>query len=170
MRTFKNNSNETGQPEKDPSFDRSMMEKHRIDLGLGVPENYFSESRNNILSLTSEKKGNDRLIRLRKAVIWTVAAGIALILTLTVFNPETAEKAAGIGTKISDTLEQIRTNPSGIERQFTEYDRVLIASLFLDETEIDGYAADHFLQEIIIDEYIDIYFMEHGTDDELIFD
>jgi len=42
--------------------------------------------------------------------------------------------------------------------------------LFFDEIEIDGYAADHFLQEIIVDEYIDIYFMEHGSDDELIFD
>jgi len=50
-----------------------------------------------------------------------------------------------------------------------EPDRILIASLFLDETEIDQYADDQFIEEIIIDEYIDNYFFEDGLENGIIF-
>ena len=170
MRTFKRNIKGAGQLEKEPSFDRSMKQKHKEDLGLGLPENYFSASKERILSLTTEKKKEGKVVKLRKAVIWAVAAGIAVILTLTVFNENAVEKVDGISTKISDTLEQIKLNPRGADHPYTAYDYALIASLFLNEDQIDRYAEDHFLQEIIVDEYIDIYFMDHDSDDEFIFD
>ncbi len=57
----------------------------------------------------------------------------------------------------------------GNDHFFMEQDDILIASLFMDETEIDQYADDQFIEEIIIDEYIDNYFFEDGLENGIIF-
>ena len=152
----------------DGSFDRNIGEKHGKDLGLGVPENYFSKSKSEILALTTESK-KTKIIQLRKTILWIAAAGIALIFTLSVFNPKSNISVDQISTKISDTLQHIQNNHLANDHFFMEPDRILIASLFLDETEIDQYADDQFIEEIIIDEYIDNYFFEDGLENGIIF-
>lgn len=156
------------QDASDGSFDRKISKKHGKDLGLGIPENYFSKSKGEILALTSESK-KSKTIQLRKVLIWMAAAGIALIFTLSVFNPKSTINVDKITTKISDTLQQIQNNHLGNDHIFMEHDEILIASLFLNETEIDKYADDHFIEEIIIDEYIDNYFFKDTLDNGTIF-
>jgi len=169
MKPINNPIHSKAQDTSDGSFDRNTDEKHGKDLGLGIPENYFPKSKGEILALTSESK-KPKTIQLRKTLFWMAAAGIALIFALSVFNPKSTINVDRITTKISDTLQQIQNNHLGNDHFFMEHDEILIASLFLNETEIDKYADVHFIEEIIIDEYIDNYFFEEALDNEIFID
>lgn len=66
---------------------QNLKKKHSEELGLNVPEDYFSNSRSEILSKVLVKKESGIISIYRKRSTWIAAASIALIFGLTVFKP-----------------------------------------------------------------------------------
>lgn len=108
------------------TFDMNTQRKHKSDLGLDVPSDYFSKSKQSILEQTVlEKKG--KVVSLYKKIsIWSAVAVVALLFTLAVYNP--------IGTG-SD-----------------EENDILIASLVTEEADVDKLLEDYVNDELLTDE------------------
>lgn len=109
------------------TLDVNSEKKHKTDLGLSIPENYFQQSKRTILEQTIEesKKGSVFLFS-SKMYTWSAAAAvIALIFTLVVGNP--------------------------FEKKAVLENDILIASLMTEEDEvealIDGFVNDELLTE-----------------------
>ncbi|WP_420551755.1 hypothetical protein [Tenacibaculum aiptasiae] len=108
------------------TFDMNTQRKHKSDLGLDIPSDYFSKSKQSILEQTVlEKKG--KVVSLYKKIsIWSAVAVVALLFTLAVYNP--------IGTS-SD-----------------EENDILIASLVTEEADVDKLLEDYVNDELLTDE------------------
>lgn len=69
------------------TFDVNTEQRHKSDLGLNLPEGYFSKTKQSILDKTVFEE-EERVIPLYKNMyVWSAAAVIALLFTLTVYNP-----------------------------------------------------------------------------------
>ncbi|WP_299118533.1 hypothetical protein [uncultured Tenacibaculum sp.] len=108
------------------TFDMNTQRKHKSDLGLDVPSDYFSKSKQSILEQTVlEKKG--KVVSLYKKIsIWSAVAVVALLFTLAVYNP------IGISSE--------------------EENDILIASLVTEEADVDKLLEDYVNEELLTDE------------------
>lgn len=133
---------------------------HKNDLGLSVPENYFSTSKNEILKKIALEKKTKVIPLHQNKFIWFVAAGISLLVALTVFKPSvftTTDKNPSI---VSDTVNNLK-NLELVYDLFSENQQdITIASLFMNDAEISNYIANNIIEEIIIDEQIDYFMLE----------
>lgn len=168
MEPIKKATNLKDQTNHQDLFDEKMLKKHAENLGLDVPENYFSKSKSEIVALTLDKK-KSKLIQLRKSVIWIAAAGIALLFAVTIFKPNATLNSDTISTIASDTVEKINNFYLENDKLFSEEDAVLLTSLYVDENQINAYVDNNFIDEIIIDAYIDEYIIENTMVEEIIF-
>jgi len=150
------------------SFEKKLDIMHTDELGLGMPEDYFSKSKNDILEKINSEKKSKVIPIYKNKVVWFAAAGIAFILALTVFKPDVLPDIGEIPSIVSDSVDQIKNFDLATINEFVEED-VLIASLFVDESQIDTYIDNYIIEETFIDEYIDNYIMDDLLDAELIF-
>ena len=168
MKPIKKVTNLKDQINHQDLFDRKMHGKHTEDLGLDLPENYFSNSKSKIIAQTLVKN-KSKLLKFRKSIIWIAAAGIALLFSLTIFKQDATLNSDKISTIASDTVEKIKNIYFDNDKYFTEEDIVLLTSLYVDENQMDAYVDNHFIDEIIIDEYIDDYIIENIVVEDIIF-
>lgn len=108
------------------TFDMNTERKHKFDLGLDIPEGYFSKSKQSILQQTVlEKKG--KVVSLYKKIsIWSAVAVVALLFTLAVYNP----------LAVNNDMEN----------------DILIASLVTEEADVDELLEDYVNEELLTDE------------------
>ena len=108
------------------TFDMNIERKHKSDLGLDIPEGYFSKSKQSILEQTVlEKKG--KVVSLYKKIsIWSAVAVVALLFTLAVYNPLT----------VNNDMEN----------------DIFIASLVTEEADVDELLEDYVNEELLTDE------------------
>ncbi|WP_299162581.1 hypothetical protein [uncultured Tenacibaculum sp.] len=108
------------------TFDMNTERKHKSDLGLDIPEGYFSKSKQSILQQTVlEKKG--KVVSLYKKIsIWSAVAVVALLFTLAVYNP----------LAVNNDMEN----------------DILIASLVTEEADVDELLEDYVNEELLTDE------------------
>ena len=108
------------------TLDVNSEKKHKTDLGLSVPENYFQQSKRTILEQTVGESKKISLFPFSSGVYkWSAVAAIALVFTIVV------------GSYFE-------------KREVLESD-ILIASLMAEEDEveaiIDGFVQDELLTE-----------------------
>ncbi|PQJ21608.1 hypothetical protein [Tenacibaculum sp. SG-28] len=108
------------------TLDVNSEKKHKTDLGLSVPENYFQQSKRTILEQTVEESKKISLFPFSSGVYkWSAVAAIALVFTIVV----------GSYFEKNEVLES----------------DILIASLMAEEDEveaiIDGFVQDELLTE-----------------------
>jgi len=149
------------------SFEKKMDKMHTEDLGLGMPEDYFSTSKIDILDKVFQKKKSKVIPLFRNKVMWFAAAGIALIVALTVFKPASISTINEIPTVIADTVGQIR-NLDLANSEFFVDDDMLVASLFIDDSEINVFVDNYIIEETVIDEYIDAFLLDDLTGETMI--
>lgn len=145
--------------------DEKLNKIHTEDLGLKVPEDYFSKSKNEILRTVLNKKEPKLILFSRKRVMWAMAASIALIFGLTIFNQYSYSKMNQIPIAVSDTIDQLKIENfplviSDTNKELKKDDNLnpyniilnendfLIQSLFVEDTEIDQYIDNHILEDI----------------------
>lgn len=98
---------------------------HKKDLGLKTPNNYFEESKVNIL----QEIRNQTIPFYKKAIVtWISTAAILFLITLTIFN--------------------VYTRPNIAESE----DDVLINSLLEEEDKIDDFITQYIEDEILTTE------------------
>lgn len=108
------------------TLDVNSEKKHKTDLGLSVPENYFQQSKRTILEQTVKESKKISLFPFSSMVYkWSAVAAIALVFTIVV----------GSYFEKKEVLES----------------DILIASLMAEEDEveaiIDGFVQDELLTE-----------------------
>ncbi len=65
-------------------------------------------------------------------------------------------------------MGQIRNLDLANDEFFVE-DDILVASLFIDDSEIDNYLDTYIIEEVVIDEYIDHFLLDDLTGETMIF-
>ena len=149
-------------------YKRNKMDKiHTEELGLGMPEDYFEKSKIDILDKVYHEKKSKVIPLFRNKVMWFAAAGIALIVAMSVFKPSTPSTVNEIHSVIADTVVQMR-NLDLINSEFFVEDDMLVASLFVDDADIDSYIDNYIIEETVIDEYIDEFLLDDLTGETMI--
>ena len=144
--------------------DEKLTTIHKEDLGLKIPEDYFSQSKNEILRKVLNKKQSKLILLYRKRVIWTMAAAIALFFGLKIYNQYSYSKMNQIPIVVSDTIYQLETGNSPLVLSDTnpglkddnlntknimlKENDVLVKSLFVKDAEIDEYVVNYMLEDI----------------------
>lgn len=158
--------------------DEKQSKIHREDLGLVVPEDYFAQSKNQILMKTVHDKSFTIDWFLNKKTIWKVAASMVIALGVFIYfqySSNTIQEASAgslVELKSSD-----KTNQSLVESDSNQYNRkvesitlnankeikqeksernsivqkeddVLVKSLFVEEAEVDQYLEKSILEDI----------------------
>ena len=133
---------------------------HKNDLGLGVPENYFSTSKNELLAKIASEHKTKVVPLYQNKLIWFVAAGIALLIALTVFKPNVFPSIDKNPSIVSDTVNKFQNLDLVYNLFLTDKQDITVSSLFMDDTEINNYIANNIIEEILIDEEIDYFMLE----------
>ena len=150
------------------SLENKIDKMHTDELGLGMPKDYFAKSKEDILDKVFTENKSKEIPLYRNKVIWFAAAGIALIVAFSVFKPDTLPTINDIPSVIADTVGQIRNLDLTNDEFFVE-DDILVASLFIDDSEIDNFFDTYIMEEVIIDEYIDHFLLDDLTGETMIF-
>ena len=134
------------------ALDEKIQSVHTKDLGLDIPQDYFSKSKIEILAkVGNENKG--KLVSLySNKIFWAAAAAIALLIAISIYRTSLVPQIDAIPTIVSDTIE--RLNTEGLVNEDAELGErdILITSLFVEETEIDEFVNNYMLEEAISDE------------------
>ncbi len=134
-------------------FDKEVQRRHEDELGLNIPEGYFSKSKQDILTKVSlETAPQKHVFFFKKRMVWYAAASVLLLITMILGRPNKTLQVEGIQTIVLDTIETFKDNKietGNIEP--AEHD-ILITSLFIEDHEVDDFIDDYVLDEALIDE------------------
>ena len=155
MKKLNNHINSEFNANSELSFDGELEKKHREELGLGLPEGYFSKSKINILEKVSIKKGVKLKYFTRQRLIWSVAATITLLVALTVFKPNVLPSINEIPAIVSDTINTIKSNSLVFDNSAQDEDTVFIASLFVEDSQIDEFVNNYVMEELVYNEILE---------------
>lgn len=106
----------------------STSDYHKEYLGMDVPQDYFKNSKSDILDLISEEK-QVPVFYLRKS--FQVAASIAILVCLSV-------------------IIRMSTSENNIDFDIASND-VLIESLFVEDTDMNAFVNDIVVKEIVVE-------------------
>ena len=152
MKKLNNHIDSKFETDNQISFDSNMQEIHSEELGLHIPKDYFSKSKNDILEKVSNEKEVRFNIFSRKRIVWTVAATIAIIFALSVFRPNALPSFDNVPAIVSDTIDHLQNN--NLAQGELKEDDILITSLFVSDNEIDEFVNNYVLEELVYEEVL----------------
>jgi len=153
----------------------NLKKKHSEELGLNVPEDYFSNSKSEILSKVLAKKESKVISIYRKRSTWIAAASIALIFGLTVFKPFSVLNFNDSPIEVMDSVDNTSIekvvvadspavypkgnqtdlvltkesgNPVKSENVKSVENDIVVESLFMEENEINESVNNYMLEDI----------------------
>ncbi|RVT80037.1 hypothetical protein EOD40_02690 [Flavobacterium sufflavum] len=140
--------------------DDELNKIHSDSLGLNVPENYFLESKNDILNKVLARKEPKTIPFYRRKATWFAAATLTLLLGLAICNKYNSQDQQSIANSITDSIAQI-DNENGAtavpknnynnpipNNSLTAENDILVSSLFVEEKEVDEYITNYILEDI----------------------
>lgn len=130
-------------------FDKERQEKHEAELGFKVPSNYFSNSKKDLLENINTGKRNKLIVFSRRNIGWSIAAAVALLITLNVFKTDGLRGIEELETIVSDTLNQHQKSHLAFEEKTSAEDDMLVSSLFIEDAEIDNFIDSYVLDEMM---------------------
>jgi len=154
MKKVNNHINSEFETNNQALLDKKRKEIHAKELGLGIPKDYFATSKRHILEKVSKQKEVPFPFFSRERILWSVAASIALIFAITVFKPNVLPSIKNIPSIVSDTIDQLQIKNVALENFELEEDNLLIASLFVEESDIDEFVTDYVLEELVYEEVL----------------
>ncbi|MES2239536.1 MAG: hypothetical protein V4497_04680 [Bacteroidota bacterium] len=140
--------------------DDELNKIHSDSLGLNVPENYFSESKNEILNKVLAKKESKVIPFYKKRTTWFAAATLTLLLGLSIFNKYATLDEQSISNQLTDSIAQIDNetpatvvsknnfNNQTANTNLTAENDILVSSLFIEEKEVDQYITNCILEDM----------------------
>jgi hypothetical protein len=126
--------------------------KHKEELGMNIPENYFATSKMEILSMISKSNKPVKRLISRKSILWASAASIALVFAISVFKPTGITVNDTIPTIVSDSIDYLKNNELKNENLALNDDDFIISSLFIEEADVDTFVEDYVLDELVYQE------------------
>lgn len=158
--------------------DDNTKKEEQEKLGFTIPENYFETSKKEILSLTAPKKGKIiSFIAVNKWFVGSIAAAIALLITLSVFNDFGVKTNKMVIKNSTETinleddaiLNSILENDTNVNeymetyvlnellikdaiKNFISWDATELAVLLIEDSKVDDYIDAYVIEDLIIDE------------------
>ncbi len=130
---------------KDDIQKNELTKAHKDYLGLDIPDDYFSVSKDEILKgLITEKEQKQTLFGLRPIVAYSIAASISILVALSIWLPHQGEDK---NPKVTETDVDVRENSISNFDQ----DGFLVNSLFVEDTEMDQFLDDFVFNVIIVE-------------------
>lgn len=138
--------------------DDELNKIHSDTLGLSIPENYFANSKKEILNKIQADNEPKVIPFYQKRTTWFAAAAVTLLLGLSIFRSYNSQNKEIISNQITDSIVQVEAvNPATVSpnnpNTMPNYDLanendILISSLFVDDKEIDEYITNSILDDI----------------------
>jgi hypothetical protein len=143
------NKNKTNQIEqsnnsflKDDPSKNNLAQKHKEYLGMDVPDNYFSQSKQDILKslpMTSEDKRT--VFGLKPIYAYPLAASVILLLGIFIWMMQHDTNI--VNTQTINVAEVDFTNMDDSD--------VLITSLLVDDTDINTYMDEFMVEKVVVE-------------------
>lgn len=124
---------------------------HSDTLGLTIPENYFSNSKNEILNKVLTEKETKVIPFYKKRTSWLAAASVTLLLGLSIFRTYNSQNQENITNQLTDSIVQIdntTTNNTTQGHNLVPENDIIVSSLFVEEKEIDEYITNRLLEDM----------------------
>lgn len=165
MKKIKGNTSENSDNFLKEKGEVSTSEHHKEYLGMGIPENYFKNSKANILDLVSEKK-TTQVFYLRRP--FQIAASLVILVALSIailvpsINPTDdvfiasddvlIESLLVDDESISEFMNDVLVSEIVVEAEVSEQnlENILMNSLFVEDSLVDGYTKESLLDNIIL--------------------
>lgn len=147
------------------SKEKNIGKRHKQNLGFDLPDDYFLKSKNEILSKVSVKKENETISIFKNKLVWFAAAGIALIFALTIFKQQSVPSTKSTPEIVSDTINANENLDLALTYFFEE--DVLIASLFINDNQVEAFVNNAFIEDVVADELLDDFIVDELMDDDL---
>lgn len=144
-KTNKNNKNhieESGNRFlKDEIHKKELAREHREYLGMDVPENYFSKSKDTILkSIPIDKQGTRKVFKLKPFIAYPIAASLLILVGIFVWLQ-----------KDTTTINPKITNTETIQSLNVDSDDFLVNSLLVEDDKLDAFIDDFIVNEILVE-------------------
>ena len=133
---------------------KKLHKIHTEELGIDVPEGYFSISKNDILDKTVNQKPIGVVSIFRKKIVWMVAASILLLVSISVFTPNNNLSLKRIPEIVSDSVIKLKNDKLNFENITSIENDILITSLFVDDDEVEELVDNYIIEELIYDEVL----------------
>ncbi|MGB5436222.1 MAG: hypothetical protein WBM98_10055 [Maribacter sp.] len=126
------------------SLKKNLAQEHKEYLGLDVPDDYFSKSKETILKSVQLKKEQKRTVfRLKPFIAYPIAASIVLLVAFTFWWQTTNNN--------ENNLEMIDVEVAVIPNEIDPSDDFLVTSLLVDDANIDKFVNEYITNEIIVE-------------------
>ena len=129
-------------------FDSKLGKLHKTELGYKLPKDYFEKSKQTIFDNIVKDEKVKVLPLYKNRVIWTLAASIALVITLTIYKPNIFKGLNRFQSAVTDTLEQFN-QPQLADKNAQYDDNVLLSSLFVSDENLDDFVDDYVYNETL---------------------
>ena len=140
------------EPKNSNLINEKLNVKHSEELGYHVPKDYFSHSKKEILKKVIIPKKKKVVFLTKRRMLWSLAASIALLFTLTVLNQRSVPSINGLPSIVSDTVDNLKNNGLMNNNKGIAQNTFLINSLFIEDEKIDTYVDNYLLEELVTDE------------------
>ncbi len=128
---------------------------HSDTLGLTIPENYFSNSKNEILNKVLAEKETKVIPFYKKRTSWLAAASVTLLLGLSIFRTYNSQNQENITNQLTDSIVQMdnttttnNANNTTQGQNLVPENDIIVSSLFVEEKEIDEYITNRLLEDM----------------------
>ena len=109
------------------TFDLDIEKKHKTNLGLETPEDYFSKSRQSIMDKTIHKEKTKVVSMYKNIAILSAVAVVALLFILAIYNPVSSD---------NEVMEN----------------DILIASVLTDDENVDELVENYINDELLTED------------------
>lgn len=134
------------------STNENMRNQHENDLGYGIPKDYFSNSKKELEKIILSPKKGKVVFFNNRSVLWIAASVITIFVALTVFKPSALPNINSFPEIVADSIESFKNNNLANDSDFYLEDDISIASLFINDSEIDEYVENFIIEDIIKEE------------------
>ncbi|MCF8272454.1 MAG: hypothetical protein K9I95_01340 [Flavobacteriaceae bacterium] len=122
---------------------KDISRLHKDKLGMNIPEDFFSKSKEDILNkVLKQDKPKQSIFWLRTTIAYPIAASIILLFAITIWMKNNNQK---INNQITNTEYFNTMNPDFFDSDF------LISSLMVPDKDIDNYLDYYLINKVVIE-------------------
>ena len=132
-------------------YKERLRNEHKEQLGLEVDSDYFETSKDQILKKVRAAKNVKTMFFTKKRMAWSLAASVAILISLTLVNPSWTNSISEVSASAMDTIENMNIEISTKNNIEIAQNDFLFNSLFIAQSEIDTYVDTYIYESLITD-------------------
>lgn len=120
---------------------KELAQEHKEYLGMDVPDDYFSKSKNSILnSLPIEHQQKGNIFKLKPFIAYPIAASVLILISVFIWfnNNQSDNHSKMTNTKSIQTLE-------------SSTEDFLVSSLLIEDDQLETYLDSYIVDKILVE-------------------